>query len=77
MQQPALHLALQQLPDRLPITAGRLHPDSGHPKLASHSANSTSPAVVVVTRRVSAWRPPWPPGTRTHAVTERAATSAG
>ena len=30
IQQPALHLALQQLPDRLPVAAGRLHPDPGH-----------------------------------------------
>src|SRR4029453_12257374 len=44
-------------------------------KLASHSASSPSPAVVVVNRRVSAWRPPWPSGTRTQAVTESLCTS--
>jgi hypothetical protein len=32
VQQPALDLALEQLPDRLPIAAGRLHPDPGHPE---------------------------------------------
>jgi hypothetical protein len=32
VQQPALHLALQQLPDRLPVAAGRLHPHPGHPE---------------------------------------------
>jgi hypothetical protein len=32
VQQPALHLALEQLPHRLPITAGRLHPHPGHPE---------------------------------------------
>jgi hypothetical protein len=54
VEQPTLDLILEQLPDRLPLAAGRLHPDPGHPKLASHWASSTSPAVVVVTLRVSA-----------------------
>jgi hypothetical protein len=54
VEQPTLDLTLEQLPDRLPLAAGRLHPDPGHPKLASHWASSTSPAVVVVTLRVSA-----------------------
>jgi len=29
VQQPALHLALEQLPHRLPVAPGRLHPDPG------------------------------------------------
>jgi hypothetical protein len=32
IQQPTLHLALQQLPDRLPVAPGRLHPHPGHPE---------------------------------------------
>ena len=32
VQQPALHLALEQLPDRLPVAPGRLHPHPGHPE---------------------------------------------
>ena len=32
VQQPALHLALEQLPHRLPIAPGRLHPHPGHPE---------------------------------------------
>jgi hypothetical protein len=30
VQQPALDLALEQLPDRLPVAAGRLHSHPGH-----------------------------------------------
>ena len=32
VQQPALHLALEQLPDRLPVAPGRLHPHPGYPE---------------------------------------------
>jgi hypothetical protein len=59
------------LPDRLPVAPGRLHDDSGHPEAPSHSANSTSPVVVVATNvRVSTWRLPWLSGIRTQAVTK-------
>ena len=75
IQQPALHLALEQLPDRLPVAPSRLHPTRVTPKLANHSASSPSPAVVVVNLRVSTWRPAWLSGTRTQAVTESLCTS--
>jgi class 3 adenylate cyclase len=42
---------------RLPIAPGRLHPTRVTSKLASHTPSCTSPAVVVVNRRVSTWRP--------------------
>jgi hypothetical protein len=34
VQQPTLDLVLQQLPDRLPVAPGRLHPHPGHPEAA-------------------------------------------
>jgi hypothetical protein len=34
VQQPALELVLQQLPDRLPVAPGRLHPHPAHPQAA-------------------------------------------
>jgi hypothetical protein len=75
VEQPALHLVLEQVPDRLPVAPGRLHPDWGHPVAGQPLGQHIRPAVVVVNRRVSAWRPPWPSGTRTHAVTEPLCTS--
>jgi hypothetical protein len=60
---------------RVPVALGRLHPTRVTSKLASQTPSCTSPAVVVVNRRVSTWRPPWPSGTRTLAVTESLCTS--
>jgi hypothetical protein len=31
VEQPALHLVLEEVPDRLPVAPGRLHPHPGHP----------------------------------------------
>jgi hypothetical protein len=31
VEQPALHPVLEQVPDRLPVAPGRLHPHPGHP----------------------------------------------
>jgi hypothetical protein len=47
VQQPALDLVLQQLPDRLPGAPGRLHPDPGSPR----SWSATRPTAA--TRRSS------------------------
>jgi hypothetical protein len=76
VEQPAAHLVLEQVAERLPVAPGRLHPDWGHPVAGQPLGQHIRPAVVVVVnRRVSAWRPPWPSGTRTQAVTEPLCTS--
>jgi hypothetical protein len=75
VQQPALHVVLQQVVDRLPEHPGGLHPTTWIWWLASQSPSSTNPAVVVRNVRVSLCRPPWPSGIRTHALTEALCTS--
>jgi hypothetical protein len=50
-------------------------PTTVTPKLASQSPSSTSPAALARNVLVSAWRPPWSPGTRTVAVTDALCTS--
>jgi hypothetical protein len=75
VQQPALDLALQQLPARLPVAPGRLHPHPGHPKAGQPLGQQHQPGGGRGEPAGVAWRPPWPSGTRTHAVTESLCTS--
>jgi hypothetical protein len=47
VEQPALHLVLEEVPDRLPVAPGRLHPHPGHPvagRPCAKSRRTSSPA---------------------------------
>jgi hypothetical protein len=65
VEQPALHPVLEQVPDRLPVAPGRLHPHPGHP-VAGQPLGQHIRSTVVVANGGSRRSAPWPSGTRTH-----------
>jgi hypothetical protein len=75
VQQPALDLILQQLPDRLPVAAGRLHPHPGHPEAGQPLGQHHQPGGGRGEPARLAVAPTMASGTRTQAVTESLCTS--